>query len=174
MKQMAFCDLTHTFHKQVTNVSQHVFVILLWGILMSPLTALLQGDSEEAKIDYRSPRPLLLPSSYPTTHTPPLCFKFSLPPILHVIDHHAGTADIHNLAGIETAYWARGGPVCIIGLVSGMGLVGSDPLNAPSSRPTIHLPLIYHPQQTKRGGNPRRKVVGKWYWKLAHKSFFII
>ena len=22
----------HTFHKQVTNVSQHVFVILLWGI----------------------------------------------------------------------------------------------------------------------------------------------
>ena len=36
--QMAFCDLSHTFHKQVTNVSQHVFVILLWEILMSPLT----------------------------------------------------------------------------------------------------------------------------------------
>ena len=34
--QMAFCDLSHTFHKQVTNVSQQVFVILLWGILMSP------------------------------------------------------------------------------------------------------------------------------------------
>ena len=34
---MAFCDLSHTFHKQVTNVSHHVFVILLWGILMSPL-----------------------------------------------------------------------------------------------------------------------------------------
>ena len=37
MIQMAFCDLLHTFHKQVTNVSQHVFVILLWGILTSPL-----------------------------------------------------------------------------------------------------------------------------------------
>ena len=33
MVQMAFCDLSHTFHKQVTNVSQHVFVILLWGTL---------------------------------------------------------------------------------------------------------------------------------------------
>ena len=32
-----FCDWWHTFHKQVTNVSQHVFVILLWGIFMSPL-----------------------------------------------------------------------------------------------------------------------------------------
>ena len=29
MVQMAFCDLSHTFHKEVTNVSQHVFVILL-------------------------------------------------------------------------------------------------------------------------------------------------
>ena len=38
MVQMAFCDLSHTFHKQVANVSQHVFVILLWGILTSPLT----------------------------------------------------------------------------------------------------------------------------------------
>ena len=37
MVQMAFCDLLHTFHKQVTNVSQHVFVILLGGILTSPL-----------------------------------------------------------------------------------------------------------------------------------------
>ena len=37
MVQIAFCDLSHTFHKQVTNVSQHVFVILLWGILTSPL-----------------------------------------------------------------------------------------------------------------------------------------
>ena len=26
MVQMAFCDLSHTFHKQVTNVSQHVFI----------------------------------------------------------------------------------------------------------------------------------------------------
>ena len=34
---MAFCDLSHTFHKQFTNISQHVFVILLWGILMSSL-----------------------------------------------------------------------------------------------------------------------------------------
>ena len=25
MVQMDFCDLSHTFHKQVTNVSQHVF-----------------------------------------------------------------------------------------------------------------------------------------------------
>ena len=31
------CDLSQTFRKQVTNVSPHVFVILLWGILMSPL-----------------------------------------------------------------------------------------------------------------------------------------
>ena len=37
MEQMAFCDLSHTYHKQVTNVSQHVFVILGWGILTSPL-----------------------------------------------------------------------------------------------------------------------------------------
>ena len=28
MVQLAFCDLLHTFHKQVTNVSQRVFVIL--------------------------------------------------------------------------------------------------------------------------------------------------
>ena len=40
MVQMAFCDLSHPFHKQVTNVSQHVFVILLWGILTSPLRAM--------------------------------------------------------------------------------------------------------------------------------------
>ena len=40
MVQMAFCDLSHTFHKQVTNVSQHAFVILLWGILTSPLKTL--------------------------------------------------------------------------------------------------------------------------------------
>ena len=37
MVQMAFCDLSYTFHKQVTTVSQHVFVILLRRILMSPL-----------------------------------------------------------------------------------------------------------------------------------------
>ena len=37
MVQMAFCDSSHTFHKQLTNVSHHVFVILLWGILKSPL-----------------------------------------------------------------------------------------------------------------------------------------
>ena len=37
MVQMAFCDLSHMFCKHVTNVFQHVFVILLWGILMSPL-----------------------------------------------------------------------------------------------------------------------------------------
>ena len=37
MVQMGFCELSHTFHKMVTNVSQHVLVILLWGILMSPL-----------------------------------------------------------------------------------------------------------------------------------------
>ena len=38
MVQMALCDLSHIFHKQATNVSQQVFVILLWGILMYPLT----------------------------------------------------------------------------------------------------------------------------------------
>ena len=38
MVQMAFCDLPHTFHKQVTNVSQHVFVIILWGIFTSPVS----------------------------------------------------------------------------------------------------------------------------------------
>ena len=38
MAQIAFCDLSYTFHKQVTNVSQHVFVILLWGILTSLLS----------------------------------------------------------------------------------------------------------------------------------------
>ena len=40
MVQMAFCDLSHTFYKQVTNVSQHVFVIILWGILTSRLFVL--------------------------------------------------------------------------------------------------------------------------------------
>ena len=41
--QMAFCDLSHTFHKQVTNDSQHVFVILLWRIVyVSPY---LEGPS---------------------------------------------------------------------------------------------------------------------------------
>ena len=39
MVQMVFCDLSHTFHKQVTSVSQHVFVILLWGIVTSPLNS---------------------------------------------------------------------------------------------------------------------------------------
>ena len=38
MVQMAFCDLSHTFHKQVANVSHHVFVILPWGILTLPLS----------------------------------------------------------------------------------------------------------------------------------------
>ena len=38
MVQMVFRELSHIFHKQFTNVSQHVFVILLWGILTSPLT----------------------------------------------------------------------------------------------------------------------------------------
>ena len=40
MVQMAFCDLSHTlrFDKRVSNVSQHVFVILLWGILTFPLS----------------------------------------------------------------------------------------------------------------------------------------
>ena len=37
MVKMAFCDSLYTFHKQVSNVSQHVFVIVLWGILTSPL-----------------------------------------------------------------------------------------------------------------------------------------
>ena len=36
---MVFCDFLHKFHKQVTNVSQHFVVIVLWGILMtSPLS----------------------------------------------------------------------------------------------------------------------------------------
>ena len=34
-------DLSHRFPKQVINVSQHVFVILLWGILTSPLSCAL-------------------------------------------------------------------------------------------------------------------------------------
>ena len=41
MVQMAFGDWSHTFHQQVT---QHVFVILLWGILTSP-PIWLQGRS---------------------------------------------------------------------------------------------------------------------------------
>ena len=39
MVQMAFCDLLHTFYTLVATVSQHVFVILLWGILTFPLRA---------------------------------------------------------------------------------------------------------------------------------------
>ena len=38
MVQMAFCDWSHIFLKQVTKVSQHFLVILLWRFLMSPLT----------------------------------------------------------------------------------------------------------------------------------------
>ena len=38
MVQMALCDSSHTFPKQITNVSHHVFVNLLWGIAMFPLT----------------------------------------------------------------------------------------------------------------------------------------
>ena len=37
MVKIAFCDLSHTFHKPVTNVLQHAFIILLWGILTSSL-----------------------------------------------------------------------------------------------------------------------------------------
>ena len=40
MVPVSFCDLSHTFHKQVANVSKHVFVILLWGNLTSPLISL--------------------------------------------------------------------------------------------------------------------------------------
>ena len=35
MVQMAYCDLFHAIHKEATNVSQHVFVILLWGKINS-------------------------------------------------------------------------------------------------------------------------------------------
>ena len=45
MVQMAFCDLSYTFHKQVTNVSQHVFVILQWGILTSSLRHIIYQDT---------------------------------------------------------------------------------------------------------------------------------
>ena len=41
MVQMAFCDLSHMYHKQVTNVSQYVFVIPLWRIVMPPPTQFL-------------------------------------------------------------------------------------------------------------------------------------
>ena len=43
MVQMAYCDLFHAIHKEATNVSQHVFVVLLWEILMSPLKSILTG-----------------------------------------------------------------------------------------------------------------------------------
>ena len=43
MVQMPFCELSHIFHKQITNVSQHLFVILLWGIL--PLICHNPGSS---------------------------------------------------------------------------------------------------------------------------------
>ena len=35
---MAFCDLSHTYHKQVTNVSPACFCHPTVGIMMSPLT----------------------------------------------------------------------------------------------------------------------------------------
>ena len=37
--------LSHTFHKQVTNVSQHIFVILLWGIITSPLRGIQEMEA---------------------------------------------------------------------------------------------------------------------------------
>ena len=45
MVQMVFCDLLHTFNKQLTTVSQHVFVIHEWGILKSLLKARQQSDN---------------------------------------------------------------------------------------------------------------------------------
>ena len=48
MVQMAFCDLPHIFPKQVTNVSQYVFVILLWGILT--LSWKRQADQVAARL----------------------------------------------------------------------------------------------------------------------------
>ena len=47
MVQMAFCDLLYVFHKQVLNISQHVFVILLWEILTPPLTEVESNDSKD-------------------------------------------------------------------------------------------------------------------------------
>ena len=51
MEQMAFCDLSHTFHKQITYVSELYFVILLWGILHLPLrnahVAVLKGHNTQ-------------------------------------------------------------------------------------------------------------------------------
>ena len=50
---MAFCDLSHTFHKQVTKVSQHVFVIFLWGILMAPLGQMKKKEKLERPLSLR-------------------------------------------------------------------------------------------------------------------------
>ena len=47
MLQMAFFDLSHTFHKQVTNVSQHDFVHLLWGILTSPFSLIENCENSD-------------------------------------------------------------------------------------------------------------------------------
>ena len=58
MVQMVFCDLSHTFHIQVTNVSQHVFVILLWGILTSPLSTHLFAQPPKNDIIVKYPPPL--------------------------------------------------------------------------------------------------------------------
>ena len=66
MLQMAFCDLSHTFHKQVTNVSQHVVAILLWGILTSPLSGLMRaGTGTGDMVAMLTPS---LPSSLPTAN----------------------------------------------------------------------------------------------------------
>ena len=44
MVQMAFCDLSHTFHKQVTNVSQHVFCHpTVSNFDISPILFLMNG-----------------------------------------------------------------------------------------------------------------------------------
>ena len=77
MVHIAFCDLLHTFHKQVTNISQHIFFILLWGNLTSPpktnrFLYTCFGTN---------------PGCYSTNH---ICYFTNLEGVLHLLCTHLG------------------------------------------------------------------------------------
>ena len=80
---MAFCDLSHTFYKQVTNFSQHVFVILLWGVLTSPLTSL--------KCHYNPPTSLAPPNYH---------YALCSIPHYYCLQHHLNPANYHYRSSV--------------------------------------------------------------------------
>ena len=87
--------LLHTFHKEVTNFSQHVFVILLLGILMSPLSTEQLPGPPPPPIPPHSPPPQHTPFPPPPQPTPvhthlsksPIHFKILNAPVKHYVEY---------------------------------------------------------------------------------------